>query len=352
MTKSLFASATYVGTQLIHTWSAIDLNPGQFIPGNCVAGQYGLTAPGPCSNANNVNNRRLLELTNPSAGTVLGSMTQLDDGGTQRYNGLLLNTTWRKGNINLAGNYTWSHCTGLPITVLSNLQSTYPHQPYQNQGPVNRKLDMGDCNGSSLDVRHLVNITLVATTPKFSGTMARRLGTGWTFSTIYIVRSGIPLTASVGKDQAQNGLYQGAGAYPIPQRPNQVLTDTASADRGSACANQSPCVNYFNPAAFAFPGVNTYGNMGVGSLRGPGFWEWDQTISRQFSIREGQRLEIRAEAFNVTNSLRLFIAGNAATLNLNNSQFGRVTTSASTTGTTAPTGNGGRIMQLAVKYVF
>ena len=353
MTPSVFASATYVGTQLIHTWSSIDLNPAQFIPGNCVAGQYGLTAPGPCSNANNVNQRRILELTNPSAGTVLGSMTQLDDGSTQRYNGLLLNATWRKGNLNLAGNYTWSHCTGIPITTLTNLQSTYPHQPYQNTGPVDRNLDRGDCSVSAaLDIRHVANFTLVASTPKFNGAMARRLATGWTFATIYTVRSGIPLTPSVGKDQAQNGLYQGAGAYPIPQRPNQVLLDTAAANRGAPCAGQAPCVNYFNPAAFAFPTLNTYGNMGVGSLRGPSFWEWDQTVSRQFRITEGQRMEVRAEAFNVTNSLRLYIGAAASTLNLNNSQFGRVTTSASTTGTTAPTGNGGRIMQLAVKYIF
>jgi hypothetical protein len=352
ITRSLFASATYVGTQLIHVWSSIDLNPAQYIPGNCVAGQFGLTAPGPCSNSNNVNQRRLLELTNPSAGNLLGSMTQLDDGGTQRYNGLLLNATWRKGGVNLAGNYTWSHCTGLPVTTLSNLQATYPHQPYQNQGPVNRSLDMGDCNGAALDLRHVANITLVATTPKFSGTWKRRLGSDWTLSSIYTVRSGIPLTPMAGSDRAQNGLFQSAGAYPIPQRPNQILADTAATDRGAPCANQAPCVTYFNPAAFALPALNTYGNMGVGSLRGPGFWEWDQTISRQFQIREGQKLEFRVEAFNLTNSVRFYIAPNSAAVNRNSPQFGRITTAASTSGATSPTGQGGRIMQLALKYIF
>jgi len=352
ITRNLFASATYVGTQLIHVWSSIDLNPGQFIPGNCVAGQYGLTAPGPCSNGNNVNQRRLLELTNPSAGNLLGSMTQLDDGGTQRYNGLLLNATWRRSGVNLTGNYTWSHCTGLPVTTLTNLQATYPHQPYQNIGPADRNLDMGDCNGAALDTRHIANVTLVANTPRFSGTWQRRLGTGWTFSTIYTVRSGIPLTPMAGTDRAQNGLFQGAGAYPIPQRPNQVLGETDAPNQGASCANQAPCVSYFNPSAFAVPALNTYGNMGVGSLRGPGFWEWDQTISRQFQIREGQRIEIRVEAFNLTNSVRFYIAPGSATVNLSSPQFGRITTAASTSGTTAPTGQGGRIMQLALKYVF
>ena len=57
-------------------------------------------------------------------------------------------------------------------------------------------------------------------------------------------------------------------------------------------------------------------------------------------------------AIQCDHSLRLYIAGNATTVSLNNSQFGRITTAASTTGTTVPTGNGGRIMQLAMKYVF
>jgi hypothetical protein len=93
--------------------------------------------------------------------------------------------------------------------------------------------------------------------------------------------------------------------------------------------------------------------MGVGSMRSPGFWEWDQTVSRAFKIREGQQIEIRAEAFNVTNSVRFYIApsGDNA-MNLNSGTFGQIFTAASTTGSAQPTGSGGRIMQLALKYVF
>ncbi len=58
------------------------------------------------------------------------------------------------------------------------------------------------------------------------------------------------------------------------------------------------------PPRLQAPTTGTYGNMGVASLRGPGFWEWDQTVSRQFRITENQHLELRAEAFNVTNSVR------------------------------------------------
>ena len=355
VTPNLFLSATYVGTQLIHTWTAIDLNPGQFIPGNsmtptgCPPNLDG-TFPNTC--AFNVNQRRRLELLNPSAGNLLGSLTQLDDSGTQHYHGLLLNATLKTGNLNLTGNFTWSHCIGLAQIGITNIQSTYPHQPYQNNGPIDRHLDYGDCFNGALDIRREGNVTLVVSTPKFSGAWARRLGTGWTASTIVTARSGWPLTVNVGSDVAENGLYQGAGNYPIPQRPDQVLENTAAPNRGQACLPR-PCISYFNPLAFRTPTIGTYGNMGVGTLRSPGFWEWDQTIARQFKLNEAQSIEIRAEAFNVTNSVRFYIAptGDNAML-MGSPTFGNITEAASTTGSSSPTGSGGRILQLALKYVF
>ena len=346
VTKSFFLSATYVGTELAHLLTAVDLNPPQLIPGNCVAGQYGLTKPGPCSTTANENQRRLLELTNPSAGNTYGSLTSLDSSGTQHYDGLLVNARFRLGeNVNLAGNWTWSHCIGLPITELNNAGATYLNTPYQNNGPVNRHLDMGDCVAGSLDIRHIVNVTLVVNTPKFSGTWARRLGTGWTLSTIVTYRSGIPYEAELGTDNALNG-FNPAGANPIPQRPNQLLSDVYATNKGQSCS-PAPCVSYLNSAAFGVPTTGTYGNMGIGDLRAPAFWEWDQTVSRSFPVTEHTHLEFRVEAFNVTNSVRL--AAPNATLG---GTFGTITTDQSTTGSSSATGSGGRIVQLAMKYVF
>jgi hypothetical protein len=60
-------------------------------------------------------------------------------------------------------------------------------------------------------------------------------------------------------------------------------------------------------------------------------------LARSFGIRERQKLEFRAEAYNVTNSLRV---DNPITV-LNNARFGQITTAADP-----------RIMQFALKYVF
>lgn len=350
-TPSFFASATYVGNHLIHAPNSIELNPGQYIPGTCVAGQYGLTAPGPCTPANNsnLNFRRKLELENP-AGTqnLLASLTQLDNGNTTRYNGLLLNGTWRKGALNLSGNYTWSHCTGPALMASTvNIGNGNPHEPGQNAGPTDRRFDYGNCvSTSTTDVRHIGNITAVVTTPKLSNTWAGRAASAWSLSTIYTVRSGPPLALSLGTDRALNGIFTSAGQYPSPQRPNQVLANVYAPSSGCSTA---PCVNYLNPAAFALPAIGTYGNMGFGTVTAPGFWEWDQMVSRRFPVTERQSIELRAEAFNVTNSLRLGAPG----VNMNSAgAFGKILTSQSTTGSVNPTGSGGRIIQFALKYIF
>ena len=323
VTPDLFISATYVGMHIIHIQNALELNPAQYIPGNCVAGQYGLLAPGPCSTGGNVNQRRLLNLTNPQVN--LGYLTSYDTGGTQGYNGLLLNTNWRRGrNLNLNANYTWSHCIGLDAITLLNPGQNHVHQPYQNNGSQDRNEDVGDCAG---DRRQIFNATIVAKTPNFANHLVDLVASNWSFSTIYTQRTGAPLNIIVGSDVALNGFQGNTGT----QRPNQ-LDDNVYGDRNSL-------TNYFNKAAFVMPATGTYGNVGAFSVIGPQFWEWDEAVSRQFRIRENQMLEFRAEAFNVTNSLR---RGNPGTTFSNANTFGVINTSA----------GGPRIMQFALKYMF
>jgi carboxypeptidase family protein/TonB-dependent receptor-like protein len=321
MTPDWFASATYVGTQILHVWNAIELNPAQFLGLRpCTL----TTATGPvsypvCSTLANINQRRRFNLANPQAN--LGFLTQYDDGGTQNYNGLLLNSSLRIGqNVNLNANYTWSHCIGLPVITLLNPGANYNHQAYQNNGPDDRNMDVGNC---SQDRRQIGNATLVVRSPKFSNDTLRRFASGWAVATIYTQRTGSYLTIGSGVDQAMNG-FSG-------QRAMQVLANPYG--------DKNSLTNYLNSAAFTQPGTGAYGNVGPANIIGPGFWEWDQSISRQFQIREGQRIEFRAEAFNVTNSLR---RGNPGTGINNLNTFGVIRSSAGDP----------RIMQFALKYVF
>src|ERR1019366_2439954 len=97
-TPRLFATISYIGSNTIHLPTNVELNPGVYIPGNCVAGQYGLAAAGPCSTTGNVNARRVLNLANPVAATAISNVTAYDSGATANYNGMLVSENWRATN--------------------------------------------------------------------------------------------------------------------------------------------------------------------------------------------------------------------------------------------------------------
>ena len=108
----------------------------------------------------------------------------------------------------------------------------------------------------------------------------------------------------------------------------------------AACANDATrSLEPSLPKAFASvqPDLGTIGTMGARSIAGPAFWGLDLSLSRSFQLRESQRLEFRAEAYNFTNSLR---PGNPTTA-LNSSQFGQITTALDP-----------RLLQFAMKFVF
>src|SRR5207247_2267736 len=121
ITARWFASGSYIGSKIVNQIAAEEQNPGLFIPGNCQAGQYGLTAPGPCSTAANANQRRVLNLANPNV--QLGNVGMYTNQGYQRYHGMLLNSRLDVGDVlNLNVNYTLSKCEGLPLPGNGSLQ--------------------------------------------------------------------------------------------------------------------------------------------------------------------------------------------------------------------------------------
>jgi Carboxypeptidase regulatory-like domain/TonB dependent receptor len=310
-------SATYLGNATRHLWGTQPLNPVIFIPGNCQAGQYGLTAPGPCSNTTNLDARRRLTLANPVQSWGFGYLNHIDTGGNASYNGLLLSVQRRAAKgVTVSANYTWSHC----ITELWQEAAT---NPTANQGwgdPDNRRYDRGNCSTAATDRRHLFNLSGVAETPVFSNPTLRAVGSGWRLSPIFKILSGGYLSLSTTTDVALNGMSA--------QHVSQVL--------GNPYGDKSPG-NYLNPKAFALPDRGTLGNSGLGAIAGPGTWQLDIALSRTFQFNESQKVEFRAETFNLTNSLRM----NDPVTTFNSSTFGQVTSAKDP-----------RIMQFALKYFF
>jgi hypothetical protein len=310
------ASASYMGSQRIHLWTNKPINPAVYFPGGpCTLN--GVTY-NPCSATSNTNQRRRLSLERPQDGQLIGVLDEFESGGTQSYNGMLLSLQRRAiSGVVVSGNYTLSHCIG--DFADENGMGPNAGQTYQN--PNNRNADRGNCAG---DRRHIFNMTAVGETPRFANNTLRMLATGWKLSGIYRRSTGSWLTVSPGTDRALNGT---AGS----QRANQIL---ASPYRDESAG---PYANFLNPAAFALPAAGTHGNMGRSNIQGPATWQFDASLSRSFQIRETQRLEFRAEAYNLTNSFRPV---NPAT-GLNSNTFGQIVNSQNP-----------RIMQFALKYVF
>jgi hypothetical protein len=312
-------SGSYIGNGTTHLWVTRALNvpiffPGAPVNGVCTAQGLTLAATGTsCSTTANLDQRRRLSFENPAEGQYIGFLDEYDDGGTQSYNGLLLNVQRRAARgVTVGTNYTWSHCIGN-----AGVGGGSPGTGAKYHNVNDRDVDRANCAG---DRRHVLNFTSVAEVPRFANPTLAAVASGWRLSAIYRRQTGQYLTVTTGVDRALTGF--------VNQRPNQILENPYG---------DGSLRNYLNPAAFAQPALGSISGVGRNNILGPAFWQFDVALSRIFQTRESQRLELRAEAFNVTNSLR---RGNPG-LNFNNSTFGQITTALDA-----------RVMQFAVKYLF
>jgi hypothetical protein len=305
-------SGTYLGNNTIHLWADAPIDAPVYIPGNCAAGQYGLTAAGPCSTTVNQNFRRPLYIANPTQGVLYGTIHSLDTGSTASYNALLLSAQHRlSSHFTVLGNYTWSHCIAGAFT--SELDAT----EYTN--PNNRAFDRGNCAG--IDHRTIINVSAVEEAPKFSNRLLQLVAGNWKLSQIMRIQSGSYFSVTTATDQALTSILgQRAAATGVNPYPTTQTFAT-----------------WLNPAAFAQPGLGTFG-MGINSLKGPGQFDIDMSLVRELHIRERHTVQFRAEAFNVLNHVR---PNNPNASISTPATFGKITTFQDP-----------RIMQFALKYVF
>jgi Carboxypeptidase regulatory-like domain/TonB dependent receptor-like, beta-barrel len=318
---SWLLKASYLGNDMVHLWTGQQLDPAVYVPGNCVAGQYGLTAPGPCSTTKNTQARRLLTQLNPAQGPYFGSVESLDDGGTGSYNALIVTAQHRlSSHFSILANYTWSHCIADP--VITGLGAVYTD-------PYDRRYDRGNC--AEVDIHHNFNLSAVLQSPHFSSRAAQLIAGDWELAPIVSAHSGSYFSIGTGLDNTLNGVSG--------DRPNQVLANPYCAPKTIEC--------WLNASAFADPAASTFGDLPNNNLEGPGYFDVDLALSRRFPTTENQYLEIRFEAFNIENRVNFLNPGTAGFgvasggTTLNSSTFGVIQADVSP-----------RIMQFAIKYAF
>ena len=350
--KDWLLSANYLGTSTIHFVSGASLNPAIFLGlGSCTLQTVSGRVDYPiCSTTANQNFRRPLYLQNPALGQFFSDVGQVDDGGTASYEGLNLSAQKRLSRgLNVLANYTYSHC-------ISDPWGQNP-TPSGVSIPGNRRLWRSNCVG--IDLRQLFQLSVVATTPKYSSRALRILASDWQFAPSLEIKSAQQFSILAGTDTAltavpgQPAKLLSTNPYPSNQSVDHWLDRSAF---GGGCTAAQTLAGQ---TATCIP-QGTYGNLGFNNLKGPGVFQLDLALSRNFRILEGKTLQVRAEAFNLPNHLNPFTPGNGpiggATFggqqnyNVPPANFGQITNDIS--------GNGGllpgdyRVVQLAMKVTF
>jgi hypothetical protein len=291
---SWLMTASYLGNHSSHLWRATELNSAIYTPGATTA---------------TTNARRFLVQRNPAYGGLYGTVGQLDDTGRANYHGMLLSAQRRlKGGLSVLTNYTLSKCMSDPATTeLTGPTITDPNNP---------GLDYSACDA---DRRHVLNVSVVARTPAFSGkTMDAVLG-DWQIAPLVRWQSGSPFSITTGVDNALSGM----GA----QRAVQLLDDIFAAKTPDS---------YLNSAAFGSPAAGTYSPLKPNAFHGPPRVQNDLAVMRTFRIAARQ-VQFRWEVFNVMNKANF----NNPTTALNSSNFGRILSAQDP-----------RVMQFALKFDF
>jgi hypothetical protein len=166
-----------------------------------------------------------------------------------------------------------------------------------------------------------LNSSIVYLTPGFGTGVVRGLFRDWQLGLVFQARSGSPMTPSTTGNLSLTGLGN--------QRP-MVIGDPDLEDR--------TIQRWFNTAAFAANTPGVWGDTPRNFLRGPAFWNIDLALSRALAVSNTNRIEFRAEAFNLTNRVHL---GNPNTT-FGSADFGRIIATVADA----------RVMQFAVKYYF
>jgi hypothetical protein len=282
----------YVGSFATHELLSIDPNsiPAQICASaTCISGGVG-SAKGSVTQG-------MQYIPAPAIGPELRPNQYLSGGffwfteGNSSYNALQLDVTHRlsKG-LQFRGNYTWSK--NLDINSgLTGAQASNQAQMVLDRNDLRR-----DWGPSALNVTSQSSISARYELPFGHGQhwlgdvsgLESKLITGWQLNGIATLLSGFPFTPLVGSNRSGDGDTRNPDRISInPSFTGPVLLHNPN--------------QWFNPSAFIQPTPGTYGNIGRGTLTGPGLADVDLSLFKNTPVSEKATVQFRAEFFNVLN---------------------------------------------------
>ena len=247
-------SAGYVGTKTTHQMGFWNINPSS--AGTGTEGQP------------------LYQLWGRTAGTY-----RFDGYASSNYHSLqmALNKPFSKG-LFLKAAYTFSKAMNRQDDEgWSNMSWASTEVLYKNYGPA------------GYDRTHIFQLGFVAELPfaKHSTSPVAAIVKNWSLNGLVSAFTGTPFTVSA----------SGASVNSRGNAQTADLVGTITKLGGIGAGDP-----YYDPSAWARVTDVRFGNTGRNTVRGPGWWNIDLSLFRQFPIGRKVTLEARVEAFNLTNT--------------------------------------------------
>ncbi|HTX75804.1 MAG TPA: TonB-dependent receptor [Terracidiphilus sp.] len=235
----------------------------------------------------------------------IGELLPLKD---SRYDALQTSLKYRfAGGSNVSAVYTWSKAMSYADEQdLGAIFISYAPDYFKDYGPA------------AYDRTNNFEISAVAALPFGRGEPWLRSGIGghilggWLIDPVLSAMSGLPFTVT-----GNNSALNSNGSNQTADLVGHFKLDHGKPPRvGVTCATGDPTCSYFDPSAFAQPLITSaatahFGNTNRDEFRGPGYFDMDLSLVRDFKVREWATLEVRGDAMGLTNTPH-FGAPNAA----------------------------------------
>lgn len=247
----------------------------------------------------------------------LTTLALLKSAGLQDYNALQLAFARRSRNgLTLSANYTLAK-------GMSDVTQPGGGGAQQAYGVDPNRIHEREWSASDIDIRHRYAFSLNYELPfgRGSSGAVRHLAADWQVNLLGYWQSGVPFTVYNATARSNTG----AGV----DRPNQVC---------SGRLDNPTIAQWFDTSCFVAQDINTIGNSGRNNLYGPPQRRLDASVFKDITVGT-QRLQLRLEVFNVTNTPSFAVPDGA----LGSATFGRITSTAN---------NVPRQFQFAAKYLF
>ncbi|OFV99546.1 MAG: hypothetical protein A3F68_07130 [Acidobacteria bacterium RIFCSPLOWO2_12_FULL_54_10] len=234
----------------------------------------------------------------PRLNVRIGEDTFLSNAGNSNYLALEagLRRRFTRG-LQYQFSYTYSHAIDNQSDVFEGAR-TGPGRPgrqYFALATFTRQFDSRvDRGNANFDQRHNLVFNTIWDLPKpdFRVAWANEFLQGWTVSVIGAYRAGFPVTAI------------GFTRNPSTTLRNNRLDFQGSEGQQAHLADPTPVAGgvQWLDATLLRPVTGRVGNLGRGAIKGPGSWNYDFALLRNFPLTDdGLRLQFRAEFYNLFN---------------------------------------------------